>query len=138
MIKPFNQDMFDFFAQNHGLTLTQSEMDDVTHFVLKTLSEQSNLPGAAMIAAERVRQIKDKHWTPEHDAAHVCGELVDAALSYIRSGINVGHPAMRNPPLEWPFEVCWWNPSPEKIRNFVKAAALLAAEIDRLKTTETK
>jgi hypothetical protein len=32
----------------------------------------------------------------------------------------------------WPWDPSWWKPSPDPIRNLVKAGALIAAEIDRL------
>jgi hypothetical protein len=32
----------------------------------------------------------------------------------------------------WPWDQDWWKPSPDPIRNLVKAGALIAAEIDRL------
>ncbi len=88
--------------------------------------------GAELIAEERTRQIEVEGWTPQTDDRHQRGELLDAALSYSRVAINVGHPAMNNPPREWPWASCWWKPSPDKVRNLVKMGALIAAEIDRL------
>lgn len=35
-------------------------------------------------------------------------------------------------PNDWPWDRSWWKPSPDPIRNLVKAGALIAAEIDRL------
>lgn len=35
-------------------------------------------------------------------------------------------------PKFWPWERKWWKPSQDQVRNLVKAAALIAAEIDRL------
>lgn len=94
--------------------------------------------GADRISAERLRQISEEGWTPEHDDTHNGGELIDAALSYVRAAINVDHPAMANPPLEWPWSVTWWKPSRDTIRNLEKAGALIAAEIDRLQRKEPK
>lgn len=91
--------------------------------------------GAALITAERTRQIHDEGWTPEHDHGHDRGQLIDAALSYLRAAINPGHPAMQTPPQEWPWEPAWWKPADHPIRNLVKAGALIAAEIDRLTHT---
>jgi hypothetical protein len=88
--------------------------------------------GIELIADERARQIAKEGWTPEHDDHHTRGELLDASLSYCRAAINVGHPAMQRPPREWPWEAIWWKPSPDKVRNLVKAGALISAEIDRL------
>lgn len=38
-------------------------------------------------------------------------------------------------PDEWPWDPSWWKPSPDPVANLVKAGALIAAEIDRLRAT---
>jgi hypothetical protein len=96
------------------------------------MSETRN--GAALIAAERERQKAVEGWTPEHDDEHSEGALVRAAESYL---IAAEAPALRNlqggpPPTMWPFDEDFWKPSPDPVRNLVKAGALIAAEIDRL------
>ena len=92
--------------------------------------------GVELIAAERRRQVEQERWTPEHDAEHVDAEMSDAATCYaehagtqVRGGIFV-----RRLPAHWPFAWAaeWWKPSPDPVRNLVKAGALIAAEIDRL------
>ncbi len=90
--------------------------------------------GADLIAAERERQIAQERWTPEHDDAHADGELAAAAVCYaapesIRNVIGVGG--------IWPFEDEMWKPSlhSDRVRELVKAGALIAAEIDRLERT---
>lgn len=88
--------------------------------------------GIERIADERARQISVEGWSPLHDQQYLRGQLVDASLSYIYAAINVGHPAMQNPPIEWPWDSEWWKPSDDPIRNLEKAGALIAAEIDRL------
>jgi hypothetical protein len=90
------------------------------------------LRGSAMIRDERTRQVTKEGWTAEHDDAEAAGELIDAGLSYVYAAINTGHPAFINPPKEWPWDSASWKPSPDRIRNLVKAGALFAAEIDRL------
>lgn len=92
--------------------------------------------GIELIAAERARQITTEGFTAAHDAMHARGELHDAAASYMLAAINCGHPAMQIPPREWPWAPSWWKPAPDPVRNLVKAAALLAAEIDRLTAPE--
>jgi len=82
--------------------------------------------GVELIATERTRQIEREGWTPEHDAEHVDGELVSAAISYAI------HPSRNSPPITWPWDDEWWKPSPSRVRDLVKAGALIAAEIDRL------
>lgn len=94
--------------------------------------------GVELIAEERARGINVEGWSPSHDDEHRRGELHDASLCYSRAAINVGHPAMQSAPLEWPFEPEWWKPSPDPVRNLVKAGALIAAEIDRLQRKQAR
>ena len=88
------------------------------------------ISGAAMIAAERQRQIVGEGWTPEHDDKHTMAELAYAAACYIlsTSSVNVN----RFWPRRWATK--WWKPS-TRIRDLTKAGALIAAEIDRLRRT---
>jgi hypothetical protein len=94
--------------------------------------------GVALISAERGRQIAVEGWTPEHDDAHQYREIARAAIAY---ACAAAHPLIYSrtyTPSEWPWEFKWWKPSPDPIRNLVKAGALLAAEIDRLKRAAEK
>lgn len=91
--------------------------------------------GIDLIAKERQRQIDKEGWTKEHDSQHRIGVLAMAGASYalpelwrqnISSGIN-------KPPFCWPFSENWWKPSPnDRVKELVKAGALIAAEIDKL------
>jgi hypothetical protein len=81
-----------------------------------------------LIAAERQRQISAEGWTPDHDAEHTIGELVDAAVCYLRHGLDAESPVI----WPWPWDESWWKPSDDSIRNLVRAGALVTAEIDRL------
>lgn len=88
------------------------------------------MKGIELIAAERQRQIEQEGWTPEHDAEHGKGELAEAAACYAmperarQTGVS---------DLLWPWDEKWWKPTPnDRIRELVKAGALIAAEIDRL------
>lgn len=87
-----------------------------------------------LIEAERLRQIDDEGWTAEHDAEHASFELVRAAVCYANAGWQglVGQYAADSIPHGWPWTGDWWKPSDDPVRNLVKAAALIAAEIDRL------
>lgn len=86
-----------------------------------------------LIAAERQRQIEREGWTPDHDdAEHQTGELVHAAICYAYHPFSNERQAI-TPPWRWPWEPESWKPTPEdRIRELTKAAALIAAEIDRL------
>lgn len=86
------------------------------------------MTGIEAIREERSRQVSDEGWTLEHDDAHDTGELIAAALCYIRHG-NVRKPAAT--PSDWPWHRSWWKPR-DRRSNLVRAGALIAAEIDRL------
>jgi hypothetical protein len=89
-----------------------------------------------MIAAERERQIEQEGWTAEHDAKeHNNGDLTKAGISYAAQAatqlkLNTNETCDT---MNWPWDYKWWKPSPDPVRNLVKAGALIAAEIDRLK-----
>ncbi len=94
--------------------------------------------GTTLIAAERQRQVTQEDWSPEHDDAHRYGELVTAAMCYAIHASHQTRGAMSSEQelvikSRWPWERRWWKPSDDPIRNLVKAGALIAAEIDRLK-----
>lgn len=100
------------------------------------------MTGIELITAERLRQITAEGWTPEHDDEHGDGQLADAAMCYIGTTTNRydGYSRMyREVPAAWPWDDKWWKPAPwpERIRNLVKAGALIAAEIDRIQREES-
>lgn len=87
-----------------------------------------------LIADERRRQIEVEGWTHEHDDNQVAGQLAMAAMCYAM--LPCWRPT-EMAPLGWP----WSNPEPmdgfkptpdDRIRELVKAGALIAAEIERL------
>lgn len=67
-----------------------------------------------LIAEERQRQIDAEGYSAEHDDEHTDDDLRWAASCYLLHS---------------------WKPADE-VRNLVKAAALIAAEIDRLQRSE--
>jgi hypothetical protein len=114
------------------------------------------LIGIQLITTERLRQIEVEGWTDEHDDEHERGELASAAVCYASpfQPFVLDH---RTHPDEYKFidayPPSWdkqWDkrlysnagygdivenqdlPTDERIRNLVKAGALIAAEIDRL------
>lgn len=91
-----------------------------------------HLNGAALIAAERQRQIDEELWTAEHDDHHENAELLEAAISYVGASIP-RHVRNIRPAFWWPvdWDLRWFKPK-DSISNLVKAGALIAAEIDRL------
>lgn len=93
--------------------------------------------GANLILAERVRQVTCEGFQSSHDDKHVEGELMEAAICY---AVHAAQQVLVSTPGLgvncWPWSAEWWNPASDPIRNLVKAGALLAAEIDRLKRLE--
>lgn len=92
--------------------------------------------GVGLIAAERDRQVSEEGWTPEHDDTHTNGSLVLAAAWYALAEAVRWNPASVRP--AWP-----WGRTPPKrdgdrVRELVKAGALIAAEIDRLHRLRAK
>ncbi len=84
------------------------------------------MTGIELIAAERQRQVTAEGWTAEHDDQHNGGEMAFAAMCYADPD------GLSEPDIYWPWEAEWWKPSGDRVRNLVKAGALIAAEIDRL------
>lgn len=105
---------------------------------------QSEMTGAELIAAERQRQVEKERWTSRHDDEHDNEDLVIAATCYALPArmrrLNDDSQWSVTPrgsfmvPFDWPWDRGWWKPSPmDRVRELVKAGALIAAEIDRLK-----
>ncbi len=96
--------------------------------------------GTELIAEERARQISKEGWNAGHDDGHDEGELAKAAMCYaapagIRDDVEYEHRDRKVTWLDghWPWGREWWKPTPEnRVRELVKAGALIAAEIDRL------
>lgn len=96
------------------------------------------------VLAERQRQKDVEGWTPEHDDAHVIGELALAAATYLIYSMarELPDPAGPDKP-SWKYSLLmhansvwpWVEPSmkPKNRRlDLVRAAALAIAEIERL------
>lgn len=102
--------------------------------------------GIELISEERKRQVEQEGWTPEHDDGHTDGELIEAARAYALYAEALSFPhtdtfkdlMQGRTPHDWPWSSEWWKPSQDKVRNLVKAGALIAAEIDRLQRKETE
>lgn len=123
--------------------------------------------GVEMIAAERRRQVEVEGWTPGHDDEHDLGGLALAAASYaLPAGDRAfrwyvlakdstdqpvfversdwARPAVAcfdwesRTPRTWPWGEASWKPSPDdRVRELVKAGALIAAEIDRIRRVDS-
>lgn len=89
--------------------------------------------GATLIAIERKRQVSSEKWSTSHDDGHDRDELARAAACY---AMPARFRQTRRRGL-WAWAGGWWKPTPkDRIRELVKAGALIAAEIDRLQRTK--
>lgn len=88
--------------------------------------------GAALIAAERLRQVTGEGWTAGHDQHHDSGELARAGACYALHA--AGLRSLDGQPIgtAWPWPSWEFEPSGDRLRTLVKAGSLIAAEIDRL------
>lgn len=85
-----------------------------------------------LIARERSRQVAQEDRTLAHDDEHTDGELADAAACYAAPEI-FRDSTISGVPRAWPFDAASWKPTPDdRVRELVKAGALIVAEIERL------
>lgn len=100
--------------------------------------------GAEMIANERERQVEEEEYLPGHDDEHTDGEIAMAAACYAVGDLDeifTAEKAGRGYIFEDPWP--WGSDSDKRghhnrIPELVKAGALCAAEIDRLKRKEAR
>lgn len=85
--------------------------------------------GARLVADERWRQIREEGFELEDDLRYDPDTLARAAGSYLMAA-TADHPEEAPVPGAWPWDAETWKPSASKVRNLVKAAALLVAEVD--------
>ena len=111
-------------------------MTDITKQNEFTIKVEGEMAQALYdLIAERLRQVDDEGWSPEHDDQHAVGELAAAAACYCHP-----EPCMddtRGVPFSWPWDAAWWKPT-DRRRDLVKAGALILAEIERLDRIERK
>lgn len=107
---------------------------------LKKYEEEGNVTpkksGIELIAEERERQKYVENFNTEHDKQWVNGQLANAAASYALTDTERIAVGKKNGIVEtWPFSKDWWKPTPNnRIKELIKAGALIAAEIDRLQS----
>ncbi len=108
-------------------------MTDITKHHEFTIKAEGAMAQAFYdLLAERLRQVDDEGWSPEHDDQHAVGELAAAAACYITNVCEGGDPEGEGrPPFGWPWSHDWWKPTNPR-RDLVKAGALILAEIERL------
>lgn len=91
------------------------------------------------VGLERVRQVKEEGWTPEHDDQHASGEMARAAAAYaVAYGAAETLGPLRNiAKVLWPWDWRWWKPQSRR-RNLVRSGALIVAEIDHLDRAQAR
>lgn len=110
-----------------GLMSATMEESSDGEYVLLADVESHYSSAVSLIAAERERQLQVEGWDQSHDDNHIFDELAIAAACYAMP------PSISARTKHWPWDCGWWKPSPEdRIRELVKAGALIVAEIDRL------
>jgi hypothetical protein len=95
------------------------------------------MTGAQLILLERERQVSQEGWTEQHDDLFEDRELIRAAVCYAEAdNLDMTENEDGENLIEcgyWPWETKWWKPTPDdRVKELVKAGALIAAEIDRL------
>lgn len=108
------------------------------------MTETDMKTGVELIAEERQRQLDVEGWTVAHDDEHADESIASAAACYAmpyhsRKLYQSRHVKYGWYPRWWPatWDLSWWKPSPDnRIKELVKAGALIAAEIDRLTRAE--
>lgn len=119
----------------HGCVYQSQDLDRVIEIAKGNAGSVATLLGAGGpvsrgaldVLAERLRQVDGEGWTPEHDDAHVKGEMACAAISYVMGAVNPNGAR-----AWWPWSSDWFRPGDDIRRMLVKAAALIVAEIERL------
>ena len=91
--------------------------------------------GTYLIQKERERQIVEEGYTDNHDSEHNIDEFVKAAISYAMYDLEGSQDNYSY--AWWPWEEIGWKPK-DRLRNLVRAGALIAAAIDRLENDEIK
>lgn len=96
--------------------------------------------GSKLITEERQRQIDEEGWTAEHDDELGAGALavfgacyaLDVAAQISDYSISLKARYAKAAGELLPFDREYWKPTLDRVRQLVKAGALIAAEIDRL------
>ena len=130
-------------GQLQSFVISDDEMGYTCTLTIKeTITDTgSEVPdGAELILRERRRQVESEGYDSSHDDRHVNGEIARGAATYAMPEEYRDYPdAIIAAPRTWPFSMDSWKPSSnDRIKELIKAGAMLAAEIDRLKRLNNK
>ena len=93
------------------------------------------MAGVDLIWAERFRQIHEEHYNAYHDHGHA-DQLAAAGATYALPEKLRPSSWARTGIATWPWTKAAWKPTPDdRVRELVKAGALIAAAIDALLDT---
>ena len=119
-------------AEEFRWSITGEDSDIVSYRVVAKFSES---PAHILVTNERMRQIEEEGFGPEHDSCYENDELIRAAVCYTLAGSSYEILPL-NPktgvPFLWPWSKEWWKPR-SKRENLIRAGALIMAAIDREK-----
>lgn len=88
-----------------------------------------------LISAERERQIEEERYVSKNDDIWSRGELAGAAACYAMNGTTLAGDTLLK--KVWPWSDACFKPTPDnRIKELVKAGALIVAEIERLQRLE--
>lgn len=87
------------------------------------------MTGADLIALERTKQIKVEGYDSKHDLSLDDEALEMASIAYILSSVGKRKESMKY----WPWLLPYIKPK-TKVRDLVRAGALIAAAIDRIQS----
>lgn len=90
------------------------------------------MTGAELIAMERNRQIRIEGYDARHDRSLDDHALEEAAMAYILSSTGNRKEAMKC----WPWLLPFLKPK-TRVRDLVRAGALIAAAIDKIQNIES-
>jgi hypothetical protein len=104
----------------------------------ETERNQTKLPSyqhsIELIAKERNRQIEQEGYDIKHDNSHIHGEIANAAAYYAATPLYRKIYALEG---LWVWDKKYLKPTPNnRVKELVKAGALIAAEIERLQRNE--
>lgn len=104
------------------------------------LSSGFFLKGINDVSTERLRQITEEGYGSSRDDSLHGGALGAAGACYaMHAAWNISKTGtgetLSGTPVWWPFDPSSWKPEDAR-RNFVKAAALIIAEIDKIDRKE--
>lgn len=96
--------------------------------------------GIELISKERKRQIEELGFDYSNDSLYTNNELADAAACYaILPNLKLRGIAKKLREVLWPWNKTSYKPTPDdRVRELVKAGALIAAQIDWIQNQNKK